>query len=171
MAHIAFPLGNEFYFQLVQPLDLGSPKQRFENNKQVIQLAKELASSGGTASLEELALLSKYVGWGDSRLASHVHELEGLLAEDELRSARFDPRCPLHRPACNRRHMGSRPATWIRRASVPCARHGRRNWSLQIHDTYKESVNQIWPPVNSMVLNSQLYDDCDEINYQNLSRR
>jgi hypothetical protein len=71
-----------------QSLDLGTPKQRFENNKQAIRLAKELASSGRTAEPDELALLSKYIGWGDSRLASRVHELTDLLTEDELRSAR-----------------------------------------------------------------------------------
>lgn len=88
MAHIASPLRNDFYFQLGQILDLGTPKQRFENNKQAIQLAKELASTGRIALPEELALFSKYVGWGDSRLASRVHELTDLLTEGELRSAR-----------------------------------------------------------------------------------
>ncbi len=60
---------NDFHFQPGQSLDLGTPKQRFENNKQAIQLAKELASTGRAAEPEELALLSKYVGWRDSRLA------------------------------------------------------------------------------------------------------
>ena len=79
---------NDFYFQPGQTLDLGTPKQRFANNKQAIQLAKELASTRCTAEPDELAILSKYVGWGDSRLASRVHELTDLLTEDELRSAR-----------------------------------------------------------------------------------
>jgi N12 class adenine-specific DNA methylase len=79
---------NDFYFQLGQPLDLGTPKQRFEKNKEAIQLAKELSSTGRNAMPEELELLSKYVGWGDSRLASLVHELSDLLTEDELRSVR-----------------------------------------------------------------------------------
>ena len=48
-----------FYFHPGQALDLGTPKQRFENNKQAIQLAKELASTGREALSEELALLSK----------------------------------------------------------------------------------------------------------------
>jgi hypothetical protein len=65
---------NDFYFQPSQTLDLGTPKQRFETNKQAIQLAKELVSTGCTAIPEELELLSKYVGWGDSRLASRMHE-------------------------------------------------------------------------------------------------
>lgn len=84
VAHIASPLGNDFYFQPGQVLDLGTPKQRLENNKQAIQLAKELASAGSEALPEELALLSKYVGWGDSC----IHELTDLPTEDELRSAR-----------------------------------------------------------------------------------
>jgi hypothetical protein len=75
-------------FHLGQHLDLGTPKQRFENNKQAIQLAKELASTGRTALPDELGLLSKYVGWGDSCLASRMHELTNLLTEEELRSAR-----------------------------------------------------------------------------------
>src|SRR5258706_8244114 len=79
---------NDFYFQPGQALDLGTPKQRFENNKQAITLANELSSTGRIALPEELALLSKYVGWGDSRLASRVHELTDLLTEDELSSAR-----------------------------------------------------------------------------------
>jgi len=79
---------NDFYFQPGQTLDLGTPKQRFENNRQAIRLAKELASNRHTASPEEFALLSQYVGWGDSRLTKRVHELEDLLTEDELRSAR-----------------------------------------------------------------------------------
>ena len=68
-------------------LDLGTTKQRFETNRQTIQLPKDLASAGHTALPDELELLSKYVGWGDSRLASRVHELTDLLTEDELRSA------------------------------------------------------------------------------------
>ena len=88
MAHITPPLGNDFYFQPGQTLDLGTPKQRFEKNKQAIALAKELASFERTALPDELALLSHYVGWGDSRLASRVHELTDLLTEDELRFAR-----------------------------------------------------------------------------------
>lgn len=79
---------HDFYFQTGQLLDLGTPKQRFENNKQAIQLAKELRSTGRKALPEELSILSKYAGWGDSRLASRVHELTDLLTEDELRSAR-----------------------------------------------------------------------------------
>jgi len=79
---------HDFFFQPGQILDLGTPKQRFENNKQAINLIKELSSTGRIALPEELELLSKYVGWGDSRLASRVHELTELLTEDELRSAR-----------------------------------------------------------------------------------
>lgn len=87
---------HDFYFQPFgqtqdkpgHSLDLGTPKQRFENNKQAIQLAKELASTGREASPDEFAILSKYVGWGDSRLASRVHELSELLTEDELGSVR-----------------------------------------------------------------------------------
>jgi hypothetical protein len=88
--HIESPFGNDFYFQPggCGSVDVGTPKQRFETNKQAIRLAKELASTGRSAESEELALLSKYVCWDDSRLASRVHELTDLLTEVELRSAR-----------------------------------------------------------------------------------
>ena len=79
---------NDFYFQPGQTLDFGTPKQRVENNKQAFRLSKELMSRGRRVLPEELTLLSKYVGWGDSRLASRVHELTDLLTEDELRSAK-----------------------------------------------------------------------------------
>jgi hypothetical protein len=88
MAHITSPLGNDFYFQYGQILDLGTPKQRFENNKQAIHLPKELVFTGRTARPEELAPLSKYVGWGDSRLSSRVHDLSDLLTEDEMHYTR-----------------------------------------------------------------------------------
>jgi hypothetical protein len=51
-------------------------------------LAKELSSAGRSVLPDELEIFSRYVGWGDSRLASRVHELADLLTEDELRSAR-----------------------------------------------------------------------------------
>ncbi len=81
-------MAQDFYFN-GQALDLGTPNQRFENNKRAICLAKELAATGREALPDELELLSKYVGWGDSRLASRVvWEMEDILTEDELRSVR-----------------------------------------------------------------------------------
>lgn len=80
---------NDFYFPDGQSnLDLGAPSIRFENNKKAIQIAKDIAVTGRAATDEELEVLSKYTGWGDSRLANKVNELNGLLTEDELRSVR-----------------------------------------------------------------------------------
>lgn len=80
---------NDFYFPDGQSnLDLGAPSIRFENNKKAIQIAKDTVASGRAATDEELEVLSKYTGWGDSRLANKVNELSGLLTEDELRSVR-----------------------------------------------------------------------------------
>lgn len=81
-------MAQDFYFPEGHSLDLGTPSIRFENNKKAILLTKELAASGRSATPEEQAALSKYVGWGDSRLASRVNELEKVLTEDELRLAR-----------------------------------------------------------------------------------
>jgi N12 class adenine-specific DNA methylase len=80
---------NDFYFPDGQSnLDLGAPSIRFENNKNAIQIAKDIAASERAATDEELVTLSKYTGWGDSRLANKVNELSGLLTEEELRSVR-----------------------------------------------------------------------------------
>lgn len=88
MAQIVSPLGNDFYFPDGHSLDLGSPSIRFENNRRAIQIAKDIAASGRAATDEELATLSMYTGWGDSRLANRVYELEDLLNEEEMRSVR-----------------------------------------------------------------------------------
>ncbi len=81
----------DFHFENAQALDLGSPARKYENNLQAIRLAKEIASLGRTASTDEQAILSRYVGWGDSallRLLNGSKELSQLLSEDELRSLR-----------------------------------------------------------------------------------
>ncbi|WKZ38379.1 MAG: helicase-related protein [Anaerolineales bacterium] len=88
MAQIASPLGNVFYFPDGHALDLGNPSTRFENNRRAIQIAKDVALTGRDTISEELGVLSRYVGWGDSRLANRVHELEDLLTEEEMRSVR-----------------------------------------------------------------------------------
>jgi N12 class adenine-specific DNA methylase len=80
-------MAQDFYFD-GQHLDLGTPAQRLQRNRQAIRLAKELAATGREAFPNEIELLSKYVGWGDSRLASRVWELEDILTEDELRFVR-----------------------------------------------------------------------------------
>lgn len=81
-------MAHDFYFQPGQRLDPGLPKQRFENNKRAILLAKELASTGREASPEELAALSMYVGWGDTRVSRSLWELDGILTDEEKRAAR-----------------------------------------------------------------------------------
>ncbi len=81
----------DFYFQNDQPLDLGSPAKKFENNLQVIRLAKEIAACGRAASPDEQASFARYVGWGDSALLRQLNnskELVQLLTEDEMRSLR-----------------------------------------------------------------------------------
>jgi len=81
----------DFHFENAQALDLGSPARKYENNLQAIRLAKEIASLGRMASIDEQAILSRYVGWGDSallRLLNGSKELSQLLSEDELRSLR-----------------------------------------------------------------------------------
>ncbi len=81
---------NDFYFQNAQPLDLGSPKQRFETNIKAIRLAKELTALGHLPSPDEQVILSHYVGWGDSSLLRQLAEsdLSDLLTDEDLRAAR-----------------------------------------------------------------------------------
>ena len=81
----------EFYFDNDQALDLGTPAKKYANNLQAIRLAKEIIEQGRAASADEQAILSRYVGWGDSallRLSNGSKELSQLLTEDELRSLR-----------------------------------------------------------------------------------
>ena len=75
----------------INALNLGTPTQKFENNVAAIRLAKELTASGRTASSEEQAILSRYVGWGDSALLRQFtasSEIDQLLTDDEMRAAR-----------------------------------------------------------------------------------
>ena len=81
----------DFYVDNDQPLNLGTPTQKFENNLAIIRLAKELTASGRAASADEQAILSHYVGWGDSALLRQFtasSEIDQLLTDDELRAAR-----------------------------------------------------------------------------------
>lgn len=78
---------SDFYFPDGQTLDLGSPSIRFENNKRAILLSKELAAANRAATPEEQMTLSRYAGWGDSRLSARVRELKDILTEEELRLA------------------------------------------------------------------------------------
>ena len=81
----------DFYFKNDNALNLGSASQKFENNLAAIRLAKELSASGRTASSEEQAILSHYIGWGDSALLRQFtasSEIDNLLTDDELRAAR-----------------------------------------------------------------------------------
>jgi len=81
----------DFYFQNDHALNLGTPTQKFENNVAAIRLAKELTASGRVASSEEQAILSRYVGWGDSALLRQFtasNEIDKLLTADEMRAAR-----------------------------------------------------------------------------------
>ena len=77
----------DFFFNSPD-IALGSPSTRFENNKQAILTAKALQAAGRPATLEEQEMLSRYVGWGDSRISTRVLELEKHLTQEELRSAR-----------------------------------------------------------------------------------
>jgi N12 class adenine-specific DNA methylase len=81
----------DFYFQNDHALDLGSPSRKFENNLAAIRLAKELTACGRAASPDEQAVLSYYVGWGDSALLRQLNgskELDQLLTTEEQRAAR-----------------------------------------------------------------------------------
>lgn len=81
----------DFYFENCEPLALGTPKEKFENNLAAIRLAKQLATSARAASPDEQAVLSRYVGWGDSALLRQLNgmkDVDQLMTEDELRSAR-----------------------------------------------------------------------------------
>ncbi len=81
----------DFYFEDDEPLTLGSPKEKFENNLAAIRLAKQFTTSARVASLKEQTILSRYVGWGDSTLLRQLNgmkDVDQLMTEDELRSAR-----------------------------------------------------------------------------------
>ncbi|MGA7192872.1 MAG: DEAD/DEAH box helicase family protein [Anaerolineales bacterium] len=81
----------DFYFENDNALNLGTPTQKFENNLAAIRIAKELSASGRAASADEQAILSRYVGWGDSALLRQFtasSEIDQLLTDDELRAAR-----------------------------------------------------------------------------------
>ena len=54
-----------------ESLDLGTTKERFLRNMQAISIAK----SDATPSNEELDVLSKYVGWGDSQVFNMFREI------------------------------------------------------------------------------------------------
>ncbi len=81
----------DFYFEDDNPLALGSPKEKFENNLAAIRLAKQLTASARAASADEQAALSRYVGWGDSALLrqlNNMKDVDQLMTEEELHSAR-----------------------------------------------------------------------------------
>ncbi len=81
----------DFYFEDNKPLALGSPKEKFENNLAILRLVKQLTASACAVSPGEQAILSRYVGWGDSALLRQLNsmkDVDQLMTEDELRSAR-----------------------------------------------------------------------------------
>jgi N12 class adenine-specific DNA methylase len=80
----------DFYFPDTLPLDLGSPREKFENNLDAIRLAKELAALGRAAFPDEQAILSRYVGFGDAAVLRQLNgaNVSHLLTDEELHSAR-----------------------------------------------------------------------------------
>lgn len=65
-------MAQDFNCQPGQILDLGTPKQRFENNKQVIQPAKELASTGAKPRRKNLTF-SRNTLAGETRASPRVY--------------------------------------------------------------------------------------------------
>ena len=66
-----------------ESLDLGTTMERYENNMEAIRIAK----SDDDPTEEELQILSKYVGWGDSQVykeyESRIHPVKELLSPEE----------------------------------------------------------------------------------------
>ena len=85
-------------FQIGESLDLPSGKKaRYKANVDAIRLVKQLEAEKRTATPEEQAILSKYVGWGGipeafdgkkSEWSKEYAELKEVLTEDEYSAAR-----------------------------------------------------------------------------------
>lgn len=74
-------------------LGTGTPTEKYQNNIAAIRLLKELESENRLATVEDQAVLAKYVGWGGlancfSETNRNYVELKSLLTEEEFSSAR-----------------------------------------------------------------------------------
>lgn len=73
-------------------LGVGTPSQRFSNNISAIRLLEKLRSEERSATVDEQAVLAKYVGWGGlsecfNEKHSKYQELKSLLSSDDYSSA------------------------------------------------------------------------------------
>ena len=73
-------------------LGVGTPSQRFSNNISAIRLLEKLRSEERSATVDEQAVLAKYVGWGGlsecfNEKHSKYQELKSLLSADDYSSA------------------------------------------------------------------------------------
>jgi len=74
-----------------------APRSRFRENIEAITLLKKLEKENRNATLEEMSILSKYVGWGglqeafdvsNEKWSNEYEELKELLSDDEYKAAR-----------------------------------------------------------------------------------
>ena len=82
---------SDFHFTSTQPLKLGTTTEKYQGNLEAIRILKRCTAENRPATLEEQAVLSRYVGWGDAALLRQLstsEELRSLLTEDEMRAAR-----------------------------------------------------------------------------------
>ncbi|MBI1793437.1 MAG: hypothetical protein HYR70_04515 [Chloroflexi bacterium] len=156
----------DFYFGNNQPLDLGTPSRKFENNVNAIRLAKELTACGRAASAEEQAVLSLYSGWGDSALLRKLEssqELRELLTESEFRSAKGSslnahytalPVIDAMWSALTHLGFGSKPFRVIDpsagvghfKSTMPAALRGQADWIEIELDTLSASILKLLHP-------------------------
>jgi N12 class adenine-specific DNA methylase/adenine-specific DNA methylase len=65
-ATLSRPAGRDYVITDADQIGEGGPKAKFRNNLAAIRTLKELEAEGRLATPEEQAILSKYVGWGDT---------------------------------------------------------------------------------------------------------
>ena len=82
-------MSNTFWFPADFELELGGATQKADTNFEALRLIKTLEQDGRAATTEEQELLSRYVGWGDSRVF-RLKELDlyDLLTGDEMSAVR-----------------------------------------------------------------------------------
>ena len=82
-------MSNTFWFPPSFELELGGATQKADTNFEVLKLIKTLEEDGRAATTEEQELLSRYVGWGNSRVF-RLKELDlyDLLTGDEMSAVR-----------------------------------------------------------------------------------
>ena len=94
--HIQAPAAQNF--RITDPdLGVGGQKTKYQNNVAAIRLLKDLEAQGRSATPEEQAVLSRYVGWGgipqafdeaNGKWEAEYKELRDLLTPEEYASAR-----------------------------------------------------------------------------------